>query len=195
MATFPKKKQARTSQLRSKRLFPKLLLAMFVVVISIWGFVSYYTFQTYTDELLLPRIKIWVSAPKYLSTNEEEEIRFAIENLDDKDIQANFLMVNGSSIKSFLGLDQSNILYSGKIKSQEQVNQHLNIFLPWESNRDEIIGFSLWGGIDGSEVQKIDDLEMGIAPVPWSRSLSNYLGITLVGLVFGLIKNSLGANF
>jgi hypothetical protein len=166
-------------------------LAAFVVVISFWAFVSYYTFQTYSDEWLLSQVKILVHAPKFISANEDEEFRFAIQSLENADISVLLFLVNGGSSKSMLGLTQSNFIYSGKVRTQEQVNRHLKIFLPWEGDSRPFIGLSLWGGVNDTPPEKIADFPIGSAPIPWAKSMSNYLGIALVGLVFGLFKDLL----
>lgn len=193
MATRKKKSATRAARPRPQRLLWWLLTAVLVVMVSFWAFVAFYTIQKYSDHWQVPPVRVLVSSPKYLSANEEEEIRFAVENNHDSNVDVAFRLVNSSPLLGFLASEGTNVFYAGPVQSQEQVNRQLKIFFPLDISQannvlGKVAGLALWGSVGNTPAQKIADLPIGIAPIPWAKSLSNYLGTALAGLVLWLSK-------
>ena len=188
-----KEPMPRTAPSSPQRLLLWHLLAGLVVMLSLWAFVTWHTIQRYYDQWEISSVSFLVSSPKYISANEEEEMRIGVGNSRSNDVEVVFRLVNNGPLIGFLGVEKGNSIYSGSLQSQEQVNRQLKIFFPWDVNQaNDVLGkiarLSLWGSVDNTPLQKVADLEIMIAPVPWAKSISNYLGTALGGLVLWLSK-------
>ncbi len=173
-----------------------LVVAIFVTVLGIWTFTSFYAIQKFTGQWQFQGLSVLVAAPRYISANDEDEIRFAVTNHKNMEVQVVFRLLNSPSLPSFLCSDlqnSMNILYAGTVRSQEQINQRCKILFPWDTSQpDTVLGrvaeLSLWGGSNQTTLQKISDLPMVISPLPWNRSISLGLGPLLTGAVIYLGK-------
>ncbi len=160
------------------------LLATITVTVSIWAFLFSYTIQKYSVLFSFGSIRVLVFSPKYLSPNEEEGIRFAFENPNANAMAVTFRLENNSAIPGFVGLSDNNFIYSGVVESQQQINRQMKVFFYAGISQEllhHVSRLTLWGRIDGSPAET-KNLEIYLAPIPWARSLSNYLGAVLLGL-------------
>jgi hypothetical protein len=162
------------------------LLAIITVTVSIWAFLFSYTIQKYSVLFSFGSIRVLVFSPKYLSPNEDEEIRFAFENPSANVVTVTFQLENASVLPGFLGLQESNTIYSGAIQSQQQINRDIKVFfgvnIPrWGELPTRISILSLLGSVENLPVEK-KDLEIYLVPIPRARSISKYLSAILTGL-------------
>jgi hypothetical protein len=180
------------SKIQARRFLRQLYLGCFVSAISIWIFIYFYTVPTYFKEWHISSVKVFLYSPRYLSVNDENVVRFALENTQDQVVNATVQLVNGGTVPSFLG-SENNLLYSGPIRGHEQINRQLLVFLPLSSNMlGKMAGLGLRGTV--GDVSWAEDLPIRIAPVPRIQSIGNYLeGIFLavVGSALGLINDIL----
>lgn len=187
---MPSHKKQNT-RLLPQRLLLWFLLAVLVVVISIWAVAMRYTVEKYWEPVQFDSIHTLVYAPKYLSPNEDEEIRLAFDNFSIKPVTVTFGLANSSSITGFLGLE-SNIIYSGTIASRQQINRQARVFFYMEPARfgqvaPHIPRLRLWASTDNSPIEE-RELEIYLAPLPLARSLSYSLGGILSGLGIFLFR-------
>src|ERR1043165_3081356 len=169
------------------------LSALIVVLFSFWFNAAFYTYQKYSDEWVIPPVKVRVFSPKYLSSEEDEQIGFSIEN-NDPAASANvaFRLRNDGPLLNFPISSGNNELYTGVIQSPEQVYRQINLFFPYSINkirdmRGRSLGLRLQGKVADSNPQ-FKELAMGISPIPYAKSLSQYLGLALFGLITWLAK-------
>jgi len=165
-----------------------LLVAVWVMVIIIGAVIGFFIspLQRYAESLLFGSIRALVFSPKYISLNEDEELRFAFENPTANAVTVTFGLENNSALPGFLGLQESSIIYSGTIQSRQQINRQTRVFFHTDLSRlgelsAQVPRLGLWGSIDGSPLEK-KDLEIYFAPLPFARSLGNVLGTAFVGL-------------
>lgn len=199
---MPVRKTKRAIRFRPKLLLRWFLLAALVVVVSVWALATFYTIQKYSQSLSFSPIRALVFSPKYLSADEDEELRFAFENTSANTVDAIFRLENNGTLPGYLGLLESSIVYSGTVQSQEQINRQSKVFFHLDPARfgdlfSQVSQLSLAGSIDNSTAQK-KNMDIYFAPIPWAKSLSNYSGTVLLGLV-GLLFRELwdqvkGAN-
>lgn len=189
MVTREKKSKRRTAHPHRERLLLWILMAILVVLTSFWAFVSWFSIQRYFGQWEVPPVQVMIYAPQYLSANEDAEIRFAVANVQNRDVNVTFQLMNSGPSIAFLGLEESNVFYSGLVPSQKQINRQIIIFFPLDVRiLGKAAGLSLWGSIDNIPPEKVADLPIGIAPIPWAKSLGNYLGALLAGLTVWLMK-------
>jgi hypothetical protein len=86
----------------------------------------------------------------------------------------------------------NNELYAGVLQNPEQVYRQINLFFPYSINkirdmRGKSLGLRLQGKVTDSDFQ-FKDLAVGISPIPYAKSLSQYLGLALFGLITWLAK-------
>lgn len=165
------------------------LLSIWVILISLWVFVAWFTIEPFLYKSYLPPVQVILSAPNYISVDEDAEIRFAVSNVKGQDVHVSFQLMYEGSFLAFLGLEGSNVIYSGPVLSQKQLNRQIKVFYP---RQDGILGtgagLSLWGSIDNAPLQEIADLKIGIAPISRSTWLRNNIGILVVGLTSWLLN-------
>ncbi len=173
-----------------------LVAAIFVALVGIWTFTSFYAIQKFTGQWQFQGMSVLIVAPRYISANDEDEVRFAVTNYKDMEARVEFRLLNSPSLPSLLCSDLQNfknILYAGMVGSKEQINQRCKILFPWDTSQpDTVLGhvaeLSLWGGGSQTALQKISDLPIAISPLPWNRSISVGLGPLLAGAVIYLGK-------
>ena len=188
-------KRKKAIKFRPKSLLRWLLLTTVAVVVSIWAVATFYAIQKHSQLLLFTPVRVLVSSPKYLSAIEDEELRFAFENTSNRKVDVAFGLENDGTIPSFLGLQESNIVYAGSLRGREQINRQLKVSFvdqpPYGEIFNSLSQLSLWGSIGNSQIEK-KNLAIYYAPIPWSKSLSNYLGtllVALAGLLFREVWN------
>lgn len=186
-----KKKQTKFQPQRLARWF---LLSAAVVIVSAWSVTTFYAIQKYSAVLSFGPIRALVFSPKYLSINEDEEVRFAFENPSAIPVSVTFGLENNSTLPGFLGLQESSTIYSGTVQSRQQINRQAKVFFHADLTRlgetfNQVPQLSLWGSIDNSPAEK-KNLEIYFASIPSARSLSNYLGTVLLGLVGLLFREA-----
>lgn len=186
--------RTRETKIQPQYVLRWLLLATVVVVISVWAVTTYYAIQKYSESLFFSPIRVLVLAPKYLSVNQDEEIRFVFENSSANPVSVTFGLENNSTLPGFLGLLESSTVYSGTVANRQQINRQVKVFFHADRTRLEetlkqVPLLSLWGNIDNSPAQT-KTLEIYFALIPLARSLSNYLGTVLLGLVGLLFREA-----
>jgi hypothetical protein len=170
------------------------VMGLFLLMTSFWLYVAWFALDRYSHRWKLNGMQVSVFAPKYISVNEEEEIRYSIENMEANQPDITLKLRSDGSMLSFLASPGSNNIYSGQVKRQEQINGNLKLFVPFDRNQpintlNKVTGLSLWGVVgDGAESIKICDLPLGTAPIPMARSVMHYLGALLAALVLWMGK-------
>jgi len=164
------------------------LVAVWAMVIIIGVVIGFFTspLQRYAESLLFGSIRALVFSPKYISLNEDEELRFAFENPTTNAVTVTFGLENNSALPGFLGLQESNIIYSGTLQSRQQINRQTRVFFHTDLFRlgelsARVPRLGLWGSIDGLPIEK-KDLEIYFAPLPFARALWNALVTVFAGL-------------
>ena len=187
MATRQKRTTARTRSL-SRQIF----LGCFVIAFSFWIFIASYTLPMYLNQWQVSSLEILLYSPRYLSTNDENAIRIALENTHDQAINATVRLVNDGTIFSFLG-SKTNVFFSGVIEGHEQINRQILVFIPLSNNvLGNTTGLSLQGNIENTYWD--EELPIRIAPIPNIGSIGNYLNgifLAVVGSAMGLIVDVL----
>ncbi len=181
---MPVRKKKKT-KFQSQRLVRWFLLSAVVVIVSVWAVTTFYAIQKYSAALSFSPIHALVFSPKYLSANEDEELRFAFENPSAIPVNVRFGLENNGALPGFLGLESSTV-YSGTVQSRQQIARQSKVFFYADSTRfgemyNQASKLSLWASIDNSIIEK-KNLEIYLAPIPLTRSLSNYFGTALLGL-------------
>lgn len=182
------------TKIQPQHLLRWFLLAAVAIIFSVWASATFYAIQKYSDSLSFSPIRALVFSPKYLSLNEDEEVRFAFENPGTKPVSVTFGLENNSALPGFLGLLEGSTVYSGTVSSRQQINRQTKVFFHADLTRlgetfNQVPQLSLWGSIDNLPAEK-KNLEIYLAPIPSARSLSNYLGTVLLGLVGLLFREA-----
>lgn len=182
----------KASKVHARKFLRQLYLGCFVSAISIWIFINFYTVPTYFREWQVSSVRVFLYSPLYLSVNDENVVRFALENTQDQVVNATVHLVNGGTVPSFLG-SENNVVYSGTIGGHEQINRQLLVFLPLSSNMlGKMAGLGLRGTV--GDVSWARDLPIRIAPVPRIQSIGNYLEeifLAVVASALGIINDIL----
>lgn len=180
------------SNTRNRRLLRQVLLGCFVITISAWFFIAFYTVPTYLNQWQVSSVKILLYSPRYLSANDENAIRIALENTQDQVVNATVRLVNDGTVHIFLG-SENNVFYSGPIEGHEQINRQLLVFFPISNNAlGNMAGLSLRGSVGNTSWE--EELPIRIAPIPKIKSIGNYLNgifLAVVGSAMGLIVDML----
>lgn len=187
-------RRTQKTKLQPQYLLRWLLLTAVAIIVSVWALATFYAVQKYSESLSFTPIRALVFAPKYLSVNEDEEIRFALENPSTNPVSVIFGLENNSTLPGFLGLLESSLVYSGTIQSRQQINRQIKVFFHADliqlgETFKQVPQLSLWGSTDNLPAEK-KNLEIYFAPIPLARSLSNYLGTVLLGLVGLLFREA-----
>lgn len=186
---MPAREQKQTKSQSQRLLHRVILVTVAAVVFSVWVVATFYVFQKYSASLSFSSTRALVFSPKYLSLNEDEEFRFAFENPSPNPVDVTFGLENNSARLGFLGLQESNIVYSGTLQSRQQINRQAKVFFPFDlAQFDQSPKLSLWASIANAAVEK-KDLDVYLAPFPLARSISNYFGTVLLGLVGLLLRD------
>jgi hypothetical protein len=166
---------------------------IFSILTASWTFLFSLVIQSHQLEVAFPSsgspiIRLFVYAPHYLSQNEDEELRFAIENNQSNDTQVSLLLTNGNSGAAFLGLNESNLIYSGIIFPHQQINRQLKIFFPIDvKTLGNPVSLYLLTSINQGPPSKTE-LQLDISPIPYTRRLSTLLGAAWIGVFSWLFK-------
>lgn len=171
------------------------VLAIFTTMICLWAFITRYTVQRYEGERDVYPVTVFITAPKYLSVDEDEEINLAIQNDSDVKTDATFRLVNSGPVIGLVALAESNKFYTGVVNKREHIYRQLKIRYPFHPDRNHAIlnqpaDLSLWGCTAKDTEQKILDLDVRLAPIPRARWLSNLLGTALIGIMALLCHDS-----
>lgn len=171
------------------------VLSIFTVMICVWVYLAQYTVQRYEHEHDIYPITVFITAPKYLSADEDEEINFAIQNDSDAKAEAIFRLVNGGPVIGHVALADSNKFYAGAVDKREHIYRLLKVRYPYHPDRNHrILGqpanLSLWGCLAKDPEKKIFDLDVHLAPIPRARWLSNLLGTALIAIMALLCHDS-----
>lgn len=182
----------KSSKARSHKFLRQLYLSCFVIAISLWIFVAFYTIPVYFGEWQVSSVKVFLYSPRYLSVSDENIIRIALENTQDGVVNVTFRLVSDGNVRIFLG-SENNIFYSGPIEGQEQIDRRLRVFFPLSRNiLGNMAGLKLRGGVGNTSLD--EDLPIQIAPVPRMSSVGNYLNgifLAVVGSAMGLLNDIL----
>ena len=186
--------RTQNTKIQPQYLLRWFLLAAVAIIFSVWALATFYAIQKYSESLSFSPIRAFVFSPKYLSVNEDEEIRFAFENPIANTVSVIFGLENNSALPGFLGLLESSTIFSGTLQSRQQVNRQAKVFFHADLTRlgemfNRAPKLSLWGSIDNLPAEK-KNLAIYFAPIPSARSLSNYLGTVLLGLVGLLFREA-----
>lgn len=166
----------------------QIFLSLFVITVSFWIFLLFFTLPMQINQWRISSLEILLYSPGYLSANEENIIRIALENTDEHAVNATVRLINDGQTASFFGAE-TNTFYSGIVESKEQISRELLIFIPFtEGILGNAIDMSLQGKIE--DVSWNEKLQIRVAPLPKIRSIAKYLNglfLTVFGSAMGLI--------
>lgn len=176
-----------------KRLRWQIVMSVFVLLFIFWAFVTSYTIESFSFERPVGNFKVRMFAPKYMSPNQEEEIRFSVESAAPDNAQVTFKLKSDGKLMSFVGSPENNDFYAGTIEMQGQMARNMKVYVPFDRHQaskilNQPIGLSLWYGTDSRDPQWIDNLSIMTAPVPMARAIQNYLGAFLAALGLWMCK-------
>lgn len=176
-----------------KKLRWQAVMLVFLLLGSFWAFVTYYTIDSYSNEWQVEHVKVRMFAPMYLSPNEEEEIRFSVENFAPDYAQVAFKLKSDGNLMSFVGSPENNDFYAGRVEKQAQMTRSMKVFVPFDRHHlTQILnmptGLSLWAGADNGDLKWISDLPISTAPVPKAKAITSYLGALLGALALWMCK-------
>jgi len=168
-------------------------MLVFLLLVGFWAFVTSYTIDSYSNEWQVGLVKVRIFAPKYLSPNEEEEIRFAVENFAPDHAKVAFKLKSDGNLMSFLGSPENNDFYAGKVEIQSQMSRSMKVFVPFDRHYPTQIlnkptGLSLWAGSDSGDLHWISNLPISTAPIPKAKAITIYLGALLGALALWMCK-------
>jgi TIR domain-containing protein len=175
------------------------LLAACVVFFCAWASILYFTVSEYSDTWPkssdpwpVKPLTIHLSSPKFLSPGEDEEIRLAIQNFQDGDIESVlFRLENDPAVRCILGIGADNRFYAGPVQGRSHVNRGLRICFLWgrdQPNRSlgGAAGLSLWAGKDNPSAILIAALPIRIGPLPCAKRVRGYMNKVLFALVIAM---------
>jgi hypothetical protein len=167
-----------------------LALALFVIMLSSWVYIAGHTIQLYEQEFAVSHLRVLVSAPKYLSPNEDEEISFVIQNLAAFKTHAVIHLTAPEREFWFVGLTERSKCYEGDIDQAEQINCQLKIRFPYRQRAilNQPAHLNIRGMIGNQKEER--ELAIAISPIPKSRWLGNLLGTALIGILLVLCNDS-----
>jgi hypothetical protein len=169
------------------------LAALFIILLTVWCVTCYFAFKKYIDQYRISPVVISLVSSAYLSPNEDEEIRFALDNIDDKKSDVTLSMICDRSTLLFMGLSANNDIYKGTIQSREQVNRQMKIYFPFDITQGRTpLGknarLSILGGLGNATSNVIAELPISISPIPKNKYLASYLFAFLTGLTLWMAK-------
>jgi len=131
-------------------------------------------------------------APSYLSANNDEQIRFSVENMDSKAVDVAFRLINSGPLLNFPRLAGNNDVYSGPIQGQEQIYRPVDLYVPASISqvyrmRGKDAGLNISGGLVSATPRSIP-IPVQVAPILRAKQLADYCGIALFGLVIWLVR-------
>jgi|ERR1041385_2600163 hypothetical protein len=180
-----------------KRLRWQIVMSVFVLLLLFWAFVTSYTIESFSFERHIGNFKVRMFAPKYISPNQEEEIRFSVESGVTDKTHVAFKLKSDGKLMTFVGSPENNDFYSGTVEMQGQMARNMKVYVPFDRHQaskilNQPIGLSLWYGADSHDPQWIDNLSLMTAPVPMARAIQNYLGALLAALGLWMCKELWG---
>ena len=191
--TKPKDRDWKNWFANIKKLRWRAIMLLFFLLFVFWAIVTSYTIDSYSNEWQVGLVKVRIFAPKYLSPNEEEEIRFAVENVAPDHAQVAFKLKSDGNLMSFLGSPENNDFYAGKVETQGQMSRNMKVFVPFDRHQKTQIlnkptGLSLWAGSGNGDLRLISDLPISTAPIPKAKAITSYLGALLAALFLWMCK-------
>jgi multidrug efflux pump subunit AcrB len=148
------------------------VLLLFIILILLCALVGLYSLPSIDFHSEDQGLRVSVFAPQYVSADQEEEIRFAIENQTDNAADVTFNLIGDRNQMAFLARSGSNEFYSGQVRSKEQIDREVKVFFPRRLAKDA--GLSVSGTKNKSGLKDIK-LPIYIAPVPKAKALTYYL--------------------
>ncbi len=185
-------KQRKRTPPRARNLPRQVYLGCFVISLSVWGFILFHNNSVYMGQWLVSSVKISFHSPLYLSANDNNTLRIALENTGDQDVNVTVRLGNDEMIVGFWG-KETNIFYTGTIEGREQINRQLLVFIPRADNvLGNMTGLSLQGNIGNTSLN--EKLPLRMALMPKLRSVGNYLNeifLVVFGSAFGVVNDLL----
>ena len=168
-------------------------MLVFILLGGFWAFVTSYTIDSYSNEWKVGQLKVRIFAPRYLSPNEDEEIRFSVENFAHDHSQVSFKLKSDGKLMSFVGSPENNDFYAGKVETNGQMTRTMKVFVPFDRNQSTQIlnkptGLSLWAGSDNGDLTWVSNLPISTAPIPKAKAITSYLGALLAALTLWMCK-------
>lgn len=153
-------------------------------------FLGIYILPRYSDQWDFPPVKVRVSSRRYLTVNEDEELRIAVKNQSDKSILASIRLDGSGDVPVFIEQDGTNLFFSGSIHGSEQIERRVNVFVPYDFGKgkaNDTLGkdiiLTLWVGLGIQKSEQIAEFHLSTVPIPRPR--------TLFGLFFSILAGTL----
>lgn len=185
-------KKRKKTHARTRSLSRQVYLGCFVITLSVWGFILNHNNSVYMGQWLVSSVRISLHSPLYLSANDNNTLRIALENTDDQDVNVTVRLGNDETIAGFWG-KETNVFYTGTIEGREQINRQLLVFIPRADNvLGNMTGLSLQGNIGNTSLN--EKLPIRMAPIPKIKSIGNYLNgifLVVIGSAIGLLNDLL----
>ena len=174
------------------QLFWGIYLAIFVVLVSVWFFITFHNVQSCFQIIRTDSFNLLVSNPMYFSPNEIEKVILTIENNTPETREVRLLINKSEPSVALVGIDDSNIAFEGPISGQTYKSKSIEVLFVWNQEN------SIQNARTNLEVVLIEstlppDVKSFpmcgyIAPLPWMRLMGNISGPVLVGFTIWLIK-------
>ena len=143
----------------------------------------------------MPPATLLLSSPRYLTVNEEEELRFAVKNEKDSAIRISFRLDGSNTLPVFIDQGGTNIFLTGALRGSEQIERKVKVFIPYDllggkasDTLGQSAGLTLWGSINNASSQQIASLPLSTMPVPGARALLGVSFSMLTGVFFWFVK-------
>jgi len=122
-------------------------------------------------------------------------MRIAVRNRNSKEINVSLKISARNSALGFIGHDGSNLVFRGALQDQEQKEQVVKVFFPFDYGKgyaNDTLGkegmLVLLVSVDNQPDTQVAELPMGVAPIPAPRLLLNGSLTMLSGFSLWFIK-------
>lgn len=175
-----------------------IVLSCLVELSAIESYLVYYTMDSFSRWWFVSPVSVSLSSQRYLSPNEEEEMRFAIDNSSLNDAKVIFRLLKGERLVQIRSENGDSTIYDGEMPSQTQVSRNLKLVAMWDKGflgKPIPAQLSLWGAANNDVatqerqvLKRIEELPISILTIPNAKTIRNSFYVVVIGFVGWLIK-------
>jgi hypothetical protein len=166
-----------------------------ILILTVFGaFLGLYALPRHTETESRPPLIFLVSGHQYYSVNEEDEIRFGMQNSQASPVTVTLRASISGNLLVFIDQDGTNVIYDGSIQGKQEIVRKISILFPYDFNSGQVTKIFgqkahviFDGNINGKDIQPFE-LPIGIAPIPWYKQLFAGTLSTLGALVLWSLK-------
>jgi hypothetical protein len=166
------------------------------------AYLVYYTLDSFSRRWFVSPISVSLSSQSYLSPDEEEEVRIAIDNGLLNDAKVTFRLVKGERLVQIRSENGDSTIYDGQMPSQTQISRNLKLVAMWDKGflgKPIPAQLSLWGVANNEAatqerhvLKRIEELPISILTIPKARTIRNSFYVVFLGFAGWLIKRLWG---